>query len=109
MANLLNYLVNLFQSQPERIPAGPTPPSFLELVRPEIETWVDPKLDFGALVRDVEPEYDSGSGVNVSVVFVAGSPRNSALRKGTFFLVEKKNETNGRWDIVRTDADHDTL
>ncbi|OXA40725.1 Neutral ceramidase [Folsomia candida] len=99
------------ENDPDRIPSGPSPPSFLDLMRTEVVPAPDPlpPLKFGSVIRDAEPEYDSATDIEISVVFIAGSPRNSGLRKGTFFIVEKKIEITGRWGVWRTDADVDTL
>ncbi|OXA48192.1 neutral ceramidase [Folsomia candida] len=99
------------ENDPDRIPSGPSPPSFLDLLRTEVVPAPDPlpPLKFGSIIRDAEPEYDSATDIEISVVFSAGSPRNSGLRRGTFFIVEKKIEITGRWGVWRTDADVDTL
>lgn len=64
--------------------------------------------NFGDVIVDADrAQYVYGE--EVRVVFAGGSPRNSPLRTGTFLTVEKRNDANGAWTVMKTDADLDTL
>jgi len=96
-------------------PPGPgvPPPSYLDNVRDELASWVDPPPinggSFGQLIVDVDDAKEYVAGMDEArAVFFGGSPRNSPLRKGTFLTVEMK-EPSGTWTMVRSDADVDTL
>jgi neutral ceramidase len=96
------------------IPDGVPPPSYLDNVRDEISSWVDPPPvnggSFGDLIVNVDDSVPYVAGVDeVRAVFNGGSPRNSPLRKGTFLTVERRVEPAGTWEVVRSDADVDTL
>lgn len=102
----------LLDNEPERVPDGPVPPSFLDKVKPNwpphpAESLIDPPDSYGAVIEDAREEYDRTVDKQVKVTFKAGTPRHSALRKGTFLTVERKNE-EGSWELWRTDADLDT-
>lgn len=101
----------ILAGEEDQIPDGPTPPSFLDQVREDIDPHADPPpkdgLNFGDVAVQAEASYKKGQ--EVRVVFAGGSPRNSPLRKGSFLTVEKWNEEMRVWVIFRTDADVDTL
>jgi hypothetical protein len=83
----------------------------LEHLRTEIDQRVDKTLGtstLGSVVVQPNPSYTVAEGGEVTVVFNAASPRHSPMRGGTFFVIEKQNESNGEWEISRTDADIDT-
>jgi len=102
----------LVDNDPSRIPDGPSPPSFLDRLREDIYQWADPAppagLHFGSVVVEPNEEYNKTMDTQVQVSFVAGSPRNFPLRKGTFLVVERWDEESGGWMLWRTDADIDT-
>lgn len=83
------------------------------MVRPSIPSREDSQPPegqwFGDVVLQVESEYILGNDSKVEVHFIAGSPRNSPLRKGTFLTVELFQSQTNSWVTQRTDADIDTV
>lgn len=63
---------------------------------------------FGDVLGDnVQPTYSRVNNSVVSVTFVAGNPRNNIRLDDTFLTVEQK-QSDGSWEVVRTDDDYDT-
>lgn len=85
---------------PEGIPAGTFergPPS---------QIFVDPEVDFGAVLTDVHDSYTQGDTVDVQ--FVAGYPGHDLKLMGSYLYVERQNAQGG-WDVVATDRDSELL
>ncbi|CAL8100425.1 unnamed protein product [Orchesella dallaii] len=87
--------------------AGPTPPNFIDRVpnlpeKPDNNLYARP---FGAPLE--QPARWLTYGREMKAVFVGGKPRNNSLRGGSFFIIEKQQD-DGNWQTVRTDADLDT-
>jgi len=63
-------------------------------------------IPFGNVTMQPDPIIEGGK--IMWVMFSAGSPRHRSMRGGTYFTIEREN-SDGTWEIVRTDADADTM
>lgn len=107
LISFLNYIYWKFQGT--SLPEGPSPPNLLSrqfsLIGPILIDVPAVGKSFGDTVGELKGTFTVGE--TISAVFVSGHPRNDVMREGSFFLIERENE-QGNWEVVATDADWST-
>lgn len=93
----------------ESVEPGPSPPilddKVISLTPPVFYDSAPYNKHFGDVTLQAAYQYDSGSRVNVQ--FISGNPRNNLQHEKTYFTVEKQ-DANGNWTVVATDASWST-
>lgn len=107
----LNQFEKLMQAMAanESVEPGPTPQTLddkvIVLTPPVFFDGAPFNRRFGDVVVQALHEYTAGSRVNVQ--FVSGNPRNNLQHDRTYLTVERQ-DSNGNWTVVATDASWET-
>lgn len=107
----LNQFDKLMQAMArnETVEPGPSPPllddKVISLTPPVFYDSAPYNKHFGDVTLQPAHQYDPGTRVNVQ--FISGNPRNNLQHEKTYFTIEKQ-DANGNWTVVATDASWET-